>query len=171
MLVIGVDPGTATTGYGFVRERVNNGISTGELEAVDYGVITTPANLEMPQRLLELFEGLNHLLLLHRPDSGAVEKLFFQRNVRTALAVGQGRGVVLLAMAKAGIPVGEYTPMEVKQAIAGYGGAEKGQVQQMVRALLSLPELPQPDDAADALATAICHIHSAKFLSLSSENK
>jgi crossover junction endodeoxyribonuclease RuvC len=161
MLVIGVDPGTATTGFGLVREKMD-----GELEAVDYGVISTPSNLEMPLRLLELYERLNQLLFLHHPDNGAVEKLFFQRNVRTALAVGQGRGVVLLAFGQAKVPVAEYTPLEVKQAIVGYGGADKGQVQQMVRALLDLPGIPQPDDAADALAIAICHIHSSKYLSL-----
>jgi len=162
MLVIGVDPGTATTGYGFVRENED-----GNLSMVDFGVITTPANQEMPERLLELFLQLNQLILLHRPESSAVEKLFFQRNVRTALSVGQGRGVVLLAMAQAGVPVAEYTPLEVKQAVVGYGGAEKAQVQQMVRALLGLPDIPRPDDAADALAIAICHLHSVKYLSLS----
>ena len=162
MLVIGVDPGTATTGYGFVRENED-----GNLSMVDFGVITTPANQEMPERLLELFLQLNQLILLHRPESSAVEKLFFQRNVRTALSVGQGRGVVLLAMAQAGLPVAEYTPLEVKQAVVGYGGAEKAQVQQMVRALLGLPDIPRPDDAADALAIAICHLHSVKYLSLS----
>lgn len=162
MLVIGIDPGTATTGYGFVRESED-----GSLSAVDYGVISTPANQEMPERLLELFHQLNQLILLHRPDSGAVEKLFFQRNVRTALSVGQGRGVVLLSLAQAQLPVAEYTPLEVKQAVVGYGGAEKSQVQQMVRALLGLPDIPRPDDAADALAIAICHLHSVKYLSLS----
>jgi crossover junction endodeoxyribonuclease RuvC len=161
VLVIGVDPGTATTGYGFIRESED-----GNLSMVDFGVIHTPANQEMPERLLELFLQLNRLILLHRPDSGAVEKLFFQRNVRTALSVGQGRGVVLLSMAQARLPVAEYTPLEVKQAVAGYGGADKSQVQQMVRALLGLSDIPRPDDAADALAIAICHLHSVKFLSL-----
>ncbi len=158
MLVIGIDPGTATTGYGFVRENED-----GNLKVVDFGVIITPANQEMPERLLELFLQLNRLILLHRPESGAVEKLFFQRNVRTALSVGQGRGVVLLALAQAHLPVAEYTPLEVKQAVAGYGKADKSQVQQMVRALLDLPDIPRPDDAADALAVAICHLHSVKY--------
>jgi len=161
MLVIGVDPGTATTGYGLVRENED-----GSLAAVDFGIISTPANQEMPERLLELFQQLNRLLLLHQPDSGAVEKLFFQRNVRTALSVGQGRGVVLLAMAQAMLPVAEYTPLEVKLAVAGYGGAQKAQVQYMVKALLDLDEIPHPDDAADALAIAICHVHSAKIKAL-----
>ena len=159
--VIGIDPGTATTGYGLVRENED-----GSLAAVDYGVILTPADLSMPLRLLELYQKLKEILLLHRPDSGAVEKLFFQRNVTTAISVGQARGVALLALAEARMTVGEYTPMEVKQATAGYGGADKNQVQQMVRALLGLPEIPRPDDAADALAVAICHLHSAKIKAL-----
>ena len=160
MLVIGIDPGTATTGYGLVRD------SEDALEAVDYGVIETPAGLPLSERLLLLHNDLQKILLLHQPDSGAVEKLFFQRNVRTAMTVGQGRGVALLALAEAGISVAEYTPLEVKQAVVGYGAADKNQVQQMVRALLGLDSIPQPDDAADALAIAICHLHSARFTSL-----
>ncbi len=158
MLVIGIDPGTATTGYGLVREAED-----GSLSVLEYGVILTPAGLPMPERLLDLYRQLREILLLHRPHSGAVEKLFFQKNVRTALTVGQARGVALLAMAEAGLPIGEYTPLEVKLAVAGYGGADKGQVQQMVRALLELPEIPRPDDAADALAVAICHAHSYRI--------
>jgi crossover junction endodeoxyribonuclease RuvC len=158
MLVIGIDPGTAITGYGLVRD-----LPDGSLSVVDYGVIETPAHSEMPSRLLEMHRGLTEVLLLHRPDSAAVEKLFFSKNVRTAISVGQGRGVALLALAQAGVPVGEYTPTEVKQAVVGYGGADKNQVQQMVRALLNLPEIPRPDDAADALAIAICHLNSARM--------
>ncbi len=161
MLVIGVDPGTATTGYGLVREEPD-----GSLSLVDYGAILTSAELSMPQRLLELHRQLSSILLLHRPTSGAVEKLFFHRNVTTAISVGQGRGVALLALAEAGLDVAEYTPLEVKQAVAGYGAADKNQVQQMVRALLSLDQIPTPDDAADALAIAICHLHSAKVAGL-----
>lgn len=161
MVVIGIDPGTATTGYGLVQENRD-----GSLAVVAYGVIQTPAGQEMPQRLLELHRQLTEILLLHRPVSGAVEKLFFQRNVTTAISVGQGRGVCLLALAQAGMDVAEYTPLEVKQAVAGYGGADKSQVQHMVRALLSLSEIPRPDDAADALAIAICHLHSARLRSL-----
>jgi len=157
MLIIGVDPGTATTGYGLVEENED-----GSLTAVDYGVITTSPELPMPMRLLELYNQLKQILLLHRPHSGAVEKLFFHRNVTTAISVGQGRGVALLALAEAGIEVGEYTPLEIKQAVAGYGGAEKRQIQQMAQALLSLKSAPSPDDAADALAVAICHAHSAR---------
>lgn len=157
MLVIGIDPGTATTGYGLVRENED-----GNLTLVDYGVILTPADHPMAQRLMDLHQQLKEIIVLHRPQSGAVEKLFFQRNVRTALSVGQGRGVAILALAQAGVPIDEYTPMEVKQAVTGYGGADKNQVGQMVKALLDLEEIPKPDDAADALAVAICHLHSSK---------
>lgn len=160
MIVLGIDPGTATTGYGLVREA-----ETGPA-LVTYGVILTPAGASMPQRLRTLFRELNQLLLLHRPDAAAVEKLFFQRNVSTAMTVGQARGVALLALAEADVAVGEYTPNDVKLAVAGYGGAGKPQVQQMVRAILNLAEVPKPDDAADALAVAICHLHSMKLRAL-----
>lgn len=158
MLVAGIDPGTATTGYGFVNET-----AAGDLEVVDFGVILTPAGLEPEKRLLQLYNELNNLLLLHRPSQSAVEKLFFQRNVTTAIAVGQARRVALLALANNGLDVAEYTPMEIKQAVVGYGGADKNQVQQMVKALLRLVDIPRPDDAADALAVAICHIHSNRL--------
>lgn len=166
MLVIGIDPGTATTGYGLVRER-----SDGSLEVVDFGAILTPAHTPMAARLLDLHRQLKEILSLHRPESAAVEKLFFQRNVRTALNVGQARGVALLALAQAGLDVAEYTPLEVKQAVVGYGGAEKNQVQQMVRALLGLDDIPRPDDAADALAIAICHLHSHRLQGLMDEEE
>lgn len=158
MRILGIDPGTATTGYGLITEAAD-----GSLSLIDYGVITTPPDLCMPERLVLLYHDLEKIILLHQPTSGAVEKLFFQRNVTTAIAVGQARGVALLALAEAGLPIAEYTPMEVKQAVVGYGGADKNQVQQMVRALLALEDIPRPDDAADALAIAICHLHSARF--------
>jgi crossover junction endodeoxyribonuclease RuvC len=161
MLVIGIDPGTATTGYGLVHED-----ESGNLTAVAYGVVVTPAKQPMPQRLLQLYRELKEIVLLHRPDGAAVEKLFFQKNVRTALSVGQGRGVAILALAEAEIEVSEYTPLEIKQAISGYGGADKSQMQQMVRALLDLDEIPTPDDAADALAVAICHLHTRRLQQL-----
>ena len=164
MLVIGIDPGTAITGYGLVRQD-----ETGSLTAVDFGVIQTPAKMPMPQRLLELYRQLKEITLLHRPDSAAVEKLFFQKNVKTAITVGQGRGVSILVLAESSIPVSEYSPLEIKQAVAGYGGADKSQIQQMVRALLNLDDIPHPDDAADALAVAICHIHSSRLHSLMNE--
>lgn len=161
MLVIGIDPGTAITGYGLVRED-----QSGKLTAVDCGVIQTSAKMPMPQRLLCIYRELQEIVLLHRPDYGVVEKLFFQKNVRTAISVGQGRGVAILALAEAEMPIAEYTPLEIKQAVAGYGGADKAQVQYMVKALLELDEIPQPDDAADALAVAVCHIHQARFNAL-----
>jgi crossover junction endodeoxyribonuclease RuvC len=156
-LALGIDPGTATTGYGLVRLT-----HEGVLESVAYGVIVTPPHAPAHERLLMLFTDVRDLLALHQPDTCAVEKLFFQRNVSTAIAVGQARGVVLLAIAQAGAEVAEYTPNEVKQAVSGYGAADKRQVQEMVRTLLNLPELPRPDDAADALAIAITHLHTRR---------
>lgn len=157
-LVLGIDPGTATTGYGLVCLT-----SAGDLEAVTFGVIVTPPHTPAEQRLRTLYDDLKELLVAHHPDSCAVERLFFQRNVSTAMGVGQARGVVLLALAQAGLEVAEYTPNEVKQAVAGYGSADKHQVQEMVRTLLRLPEIPKPDDAADALAIAITHLHTRKY--------
>ena len=122
------------------------------------------------ERLVQLYKRIKELILLHHPEMGAVEKLFFERNVRSALSVGQARGVALLAMAELNLKIGEYTPLEVKQAVAGYGGADKNQVQQMVKTILELESIPHPDDAADALAVAICHIHSVKIRNLYLEN-
>lgn len=161
MLVIGIDPGTAITGYGVIRENED-----GSLTAIDYGVIRTSPETDMPNRLLKLHSKLKDVLLIHRPDIAAVEKLFFQKNVRTAISVGQARGVALLSLAEKDLPVYEYTPLEIKQAVTGYGGADKNQVQQMVRAILNIENVPQPDDAADALAVAICHVHSAHLQNL-----
>jgi crossover junction endodeoxyribonuclease RuvC len=158
MLVLGIDPGTATTGYGLVRET-----DQGSLDVIDYGVILTPAGMDPEKRLLLLYERVNEIILLHHPVLGAVEKLFFRRNVTTAISVGQARGVAMLAMAQHKLSVAEYTPMEVKQAVTGYGGADKHQVQVMVQVLLQLTEMPKPDDAADALAVAICHLHSYRW--------
>jgi crossover junction endodeoxyribonuclease RuvC len=120
----------------------------------------------LPKRLLAIHRELKEVITLHRPQSGAVEKLFFQNNVTTAMSVGQGRGVAMLSLAESGLEVGEYTPLQVKQAITGYGGADKQQMQHMVRAILNLDEIPKPDDAADALAVAICHLYSAKLNAL-----
>lgn len=158
-LVLGIDPGTAATGFGLVRE-----LGDGSLEMVAYGVITTTPGDTAHKRLLRLHQQVKELVLLHRPDSCAVEKLFFQRNVKTAIAVGQARGVVLLAIAEAGLDLSEYTPNEVKQAVTGYGSAQKRQVQEMVRTLLSLPVIPTPDDAADALAIAITHLNTNRLI-------
>lgn len=163
MLVVGVDPGTAITGYGLVRED-----DTG-LSLLDCGIIRTPPGQPMPARLQTIYHGLREVIRTHQPDVAAVEELFFSRNVRTALSVGQARGVTLLALADAGLPVHEYKPLEVKQAITGYGGADKRQVQDMVRMLLDLDDVPEPDDAADAVAVAVCHIHSAAMMELISD--
>ncbi len=164
MLALGLDPGTATTGYGLVCLEPD-----GSLLAVKYGVITTPKNTPAPERLVILYEQMQDLLREHKPKAAAVEKLFFQRNVSTALAVGQARGVMLLSLAQAGLGVSEYTPNEIKQAVAGYGSAGKRQMQEMVRVLLALDDIPRPDDAADALAVAITHLHSARMLELVNE--
>jgi crossover junction endodeoxyribonuclease RuvC len=161
VLVLGIDPGTAITGYALVREDDDDGLAL-----IDYGVITTPAGQSLPSRLQTIYHGLADLARQHRPDVAAVEELFFSRNARTALSVGHARGVTLLALAEAGLAIHEYKPLEIKQAIAGYGGADKYQVQEMVRMLLKLDAVPHPDDAADAVAVAVCHIHSARMASL-----
>jgi len=160
VLILGIDPGTALTGYGLVRED-----ETG-LALLECGVITTPPDQPLPRRLQAIYRGLADLIARHQPDAAAVEELFFSRNVRTALAVGQARGVALLALADAGLPVYEYKPLQVKQAVAGYGGADKPQIQEMVRLLLHLERAPQPDDAADAVAVAVCHIHTTRLTAL-----
>lgn len=157
-LALGIDPGTATTGYGLVRLMPD-----GELVAVSYGIISTPKEASPSVRLEKIFDDLNKLIKKHKPETAAVERLFFSRNVTTGIAVGQARGVVLLAIQKAGIESFEYTPNEVKQAVAGYGSADKKQVQEMVRALLQLDKIPKPDDAADALAIAITHLNTNRY--------
>jgi len=157
-LTLGIDPGTATTGYGFVRLE-----SDGGLAAVAFGVITTPKESSASARLEMLYDQLRALLKKHKPETAAVEKLFFSRNVTTAIAVGQARGVALLALQQAGLEIFEYTPNEVKQAVAGYGSADKRQVQEMVRTLLLLDSIPKPDDAADALAIAITHLNTKRY--------
>ena len=153
MIIMGVDPGTAITGYGLVHFQRNR------FSPIEYNCIRTPAKMNLSDRLLILYRELEKVIEKYRPDRFAVEKLFFNTNARTALAVGQARGVVLLLGAMAGLQVYEYTPLEVKQAVVGYGRAEKEQVQYMVKAILCLPEVPKPDDVADALAVAICHAH------------
>ncbi len=165
MLVLGIDPGTALCGYGLVRTEKD------DFTLVAYGAISTPANSPLPARLLQIYAELNTLIARHRPDTVAVEKLFFAKNARTALAVGHARGVVLLVAEQAKLPIFEYTPNEVKQAIVGYGGADKQQMQQMVRVLLRLDFVPEPDDAADALAIAICHLQSSHLRELIQEQE
>lgn len=157
MLTLGIDPGTAIMGYGLVS---GDGRA---LVAADYGVLTTAKGTPPEERLRQLHEGLGRLISAHQPAAMAVEELFFSTNARTAIAVGQARGVALLAAAQAGIRVFEYTPLQVKSAVTGYGKATKEQVQVMTTTLLGLSAVPRPDDAADALAVAICHVHSARF--------
>jgi len=156
--IIGIDPGTATTGFGVIDY---NG---GQLKLVDAGVITTPAGQPMPDRLVTLRRELTQIVAETKPDSAVVEQLFFATNVTTAISVGQARGVILMVLAEAGLPIAEYTPMQIKQAVTSYGGAKKPQMQEMVRVLLGLATIPKPDDAADALAAAITHAHRGTHL-------
>ncbi|MCU0481151.1 MAG: crossover junction endodeoxyribonuclease RuvC [Anaerolineae bacterium] len=155
---LGIDPGTATIGYGLVRE-----LNDGSLQAVAYGVITTSPKDSMWQRLLIIHNTLKDIITQFKPDRVAVEELFFAKNITTALTVAQGRGVILLTLAQANLTLSEYKPNEVKQSITGYGGAKKPQMQEMVRLLLGLDEIPKPDDAADALAIAITDIHQSRY--------
>ena len=157
MKILGIDPGTAILGYGLVEENPKG------LLPLTYGCLRTEKGQPASSRLLKLFLGLEELLGRLKPDGVAVEKLFFASNAKTALSVGEARGAILLCAARAELKIAEYTPLEVKQAVTGYGRAEKRQVQQMVKTLLKLPQLPRPDDAADALALAICHLHSYKL--------
>lgn len=154
MIILGLDPGTATTGYGVIKKDRN------ELICLDFGCIKTLSGLEDATRLKQLRENLIKIFKQHNPDSSAVEQLFFAKNVKTALSVAHARGVTLETLASCGIPVYEYTPIQIKQAVTGYGRAEKIQVQKMVQAILQLKKIPSPDDAADALATAICCAHT-----------
>ncbi|MDQ3925107.1 MAG: crossover junction endodeoxyribonuclease RuvC [Actinomycetota bacterium] len=156
-IILGIDPGTATMGWGVIRQEGNR------LSYVQHGAVTTPSQWEMPRRLSRLFDGATELVKGYRPETVAVEELFFNTNVTTAITVGQARGVVLLAAYRAGIEVAEYTPLQVKQAITSYGRAEKRQVQEMVKSLLRLREIPKPDDAADGLAIAVCHAFSSRI--------
>jgi len=160
MIIIGIDPGFAITGYGVLDYTGN------KFRLLDVGVITTNAKLDFPSRLLCIHNELDILISKYKPDAMAVEELFFNTNVKTAIQVGHGRGVALLAAAEAGIKIYEYTPLQVKQAVVGYGRAKKEQVQQMVKVLLNLDKIPKPDDAADALAVAICHAHSNNAINL-----
>ena len=149
MIILGLDPGTATTGVGIIQVLGN------QFRPINYGVISTPPDLAMEKRLVMIYEQLNEIIDTYRPDQVAIEKLFFNQNVTTGITVGQARGVLLLACAQKNLPIGEYTPLEVKQALVGYGRAEKKQMQHMVKTFLGLKDIPKPDDAADALAVSI----------------
>ncbi len=157
MLIIGIDPGLAISGYG-VLNYVGN-----KFEVLDYGAIITESCEAFPKRLKKLYDGYSALFELYKPEAVAIEELFYNKNVKTAIAVAQARGVHLLAAENKSIPLYEYTPLQIKQGIVGYGRAEKRQVQEMVKIILKLDKIPQPDDVADGLAAAICHAHSLKF--------
>ena len=158
MRILGIDPGVATIGFGLIdadRSRVR---------LLQYGVITTPAGIPLSSRLHQISQDMSQLLSQFKPEEVGIEELFFSKNITTGIAVAHGRGVILLEVERAGVPVYEYTPMQVKQAVAGYGGADKRQVMLMTQRLLKMKNIPRPDDAADALAIAICHGRSATSL-------
>jgi crossover junction endodeoxyribonuclease RuvC len=158
MRILGIDPGYAIVGWGVVDHRQN------KFRTVDYGAITTNAGVEFTRRLEEIYNDMTTLFERYQPDVMAIEKLFFNTNTTTAIMVAEARGCILLAARQAGVKVYEYTPLQVKQSVTGYGRAEKKQIQEMTRLLLGLQKIPKPDDTADALALAVCHAHSANSL-------
>ncbi len=158
MKILGIDPGYATTGFGMIE------VEGGQYRLLRYGVITTPAELPFPQRLKILYEDTTRLLEALAPEAVAVEELFWGRNITTGIGVSHGRGVILLAIEQAGLPLFEYTPMQVKQAVVGYGKAEKSQVMDMTCRILKMSAVARPDDAADAIAIALCHGRSSSSL-------
>lgn len=151
MVILGIDPGIATVGFGLVAKHGS------EFKALEYGVITTPAHTLLEDRLCTVYDDMRSIIARHRPNCVSIEELFFNRNITTAIDVAQARGVLLLACREAGLDIYEYTPLQVKSSLVGYGRAEKQQVQYMTKLLLGLKETPKPDDAADALALAVCH--------------
>src|SRR5713226_1075388 len=157
-IALGIDPGTAIVGYAIVAAQGS------ELSMIACDVITTPTNMPLPQRLQEIYTRLSEIIAAYHPTEAAIEELFFAKNARTAFTVGQARGVAMLALANGGLSIAEYTPMQVKQAVSGYGSAKKEQVGEMVRILLHLTAIPRPDDAADAAAVAICHLNTSHIL-------
>ncbi len=159
MIILGIDPGLATIGYGVIKKENQN------ITLIDYGIISTPANMPLPKRLSVIYNDMKEIINLHKPDSIAYEELFFYKNVTTAIDVGQARGVCVIAGDNfvGSENLYEYTPMQVKQAVCGYGHADKTQIQQMVKVLMNLKDIPKPDDAADALAIAICHAQSIRM--------
>lgn len=163
MIILGIDPGFAIVGVGIIEYKGN------KFRVLDYFAITTKAHTPIEQRLKIIYDSINEAINKYKPDFMAVEELFFNNNAKTAIAVGQARGVILLSAVNLGVPFFEYTPLQVKQAVAGYGRADKNQVQQMVKAILNLPAVPKPDDVADALAIAVCHAHSYKMTKLESK--
>ncbi|MDK2811727.1 MAG: crossover junction endodeoxyribonuclease RuvC [Petroclostridium sp.] len=157
MVILGIDPGIAIVGYGIIKYEGN------KFTVIDYGAVTTAPSMSLPERLKVIYRETECLIDTYHPDVVTVEELFFNKNVKTALTVGHGRGVAILAAANKGLNIYEYTPLQVKQSVVGYGRAEKAQVQQMVKVILSLTAVPKPDDVADALAVAVCHAHSANM--------
>jgi len=157
MVILGIDPGLATLGYGVIE------VNGDKRRLIQYGTLTTPAGQPMPQRLRAIFQGMNQLMDIYQPDDVAFEELFFAKNITTGMAVSAARGVALVAVVQRTDNLYEYTPMQIKQAVTGYGGADKHQVQMMVKALLNMKEIARPDDAADALAVALTHANSANM--------
>lgn len=155
MRILGIDPGYAILGYGVIDVTGNR------FTTIDYGSITTDASMEMPARLECLYDGIMELISRYKPDEASIEELFFNSNAKTAILVGEARGVAVLACSKGGLVINEYTPLQIKQALVGYGRADKKQIQYMVKLMLGLKEVPKPDDTADALAAAVCHAHAA----------
>lgn len=158
MIILGIDPGFAIVGVGIIEYKGN------KFRVLDYYAVTTKAHTPIEERLQAIYDGINDAIAKYKPDFMAVEELFFNNNAKTAIQVGQARGVILLSAVNNSVPVYEYTPLQVKQAVVGYGRAQKNQIQQMVKAILSLSEIPKPDDVADALAIAVCHAHSYKMV-------
>lgn len=154
MKILGIDPGYAIVGFGIVEYKGN------KFTPIEYGAITTDNEMPFPERLKYIYDRTIDIINMHKPEFLSIEELFFNTNVKTAIAVGHARGVLLLAAQNLGVPIYEYTPLQIKQAVTGYGRADKNQVQQMVKTLLSLQKVPKPDDTADALAVAVCHAHS-----------
>jgi len=165
LIVLGVDPGTAITGYGMI-EKLPDGYRT-----ISFGHISTSSKAPSQERLSIIYREVSHLIVTYRPDCLALEKLYFSGNARTAMSVGEARGVVMVAAANHQVALKEYTPLEVKMAVAGYGRATKEQIQKMVQMILHLKTVPEPDDAADALALALCHLHSCKFTELTRDRQ
>ncbi|HHU62950.1 MAG TPA: crossover junction endodeoxyribonuclease RuvC [Clostridiales bacterium] len=156
MVILGIDPGIAIMGYGIIEYKHD------DFNVLDYGCVRTDSSLNTAKRLEQLYNSILYLVHKYKPEDMAVEELFFNKNAKTAMVIGQARGVCILAGSNCGLKVYEYTPLQVKQGVVGYGRAEKAQVQQMVKTLLKLDSIPKPDDAADALAVAVCHAHSKR---------
>ena len=165
MRILGIDPGYGITGFGIVDAQRN------QFQLLQYGAITTPAGTDFPLRLQMIYNDITELLMVSKPDVVAIEELFFGQNVTTGIGVAQSRGVILLAIQQAGIPIFQYKPMQVKQSVVGYGNATKHQVQDMTKRILHLQSVPKPDDAADAIAIALCHARSSTSLLAQIQNK